>query len=295
MYNVKNFTKIVNFSGTKLFCSEVEILQNVDAISNGELDFFNSIMSYNHIDLLVDVGASNTPYYSSLIERYSIKSLFIDNAQIPLSTPNSLSLLGYLGDNGIDINLLFNIYNSTKVFLKIDTDEHQIGILKQISDVNWGKIAVIQFEYDYTHKNKKMAEFVLSKMNTSLIYYISSRGLHKINENQIDDSLYKNLVIFNKEFFSLIKPIDTQDIFLFDTVFDKFFLKNLSRISQTELVNGNTKMRRSELNLPLDTFNKKIISFKYYIYKILYISGLKIMTVIKKIEKKLYQLAFNNR
>jgi len=292
LYNSKDFIKVVNFSGTNNFCSEIEILQNVDPDSNGELDFFNSIMNLGYNDLLIDVGASNTPYQISLIEKYSIKAIFVDDGQIPVSSSNTLSVLGYLGNKGVDVNLLFNFYNSRKVFFKIDTDQHQLEIIKQITDVNWRKIGVIQFEYDYTHKNKEMHEYVLSKMNSIDIYYISSRGLHRINKDQIDDSLYKNLVVFDKEILQLIRFKDIENVFVFNNKFDKYFLQHLNQVQRNELVNGHTKLRRAELNIPLDTFNKKIVSPKFYVYKILYFTGLNIMKAIKKIEKNLYNLAF---
>jgi hypothetical protein len=233
----------------------------------------------------LDIGASNPPFSTDIFSG-EIKAILIDNNGLPNSTPNSISVQGLVSNDELRLNLIFDMFSLKNVFLKIDTDESQLNALKDISDENWEKISVIQFEYEFWHKSQDLIKFVLNKLNSKKCFVISSFGLLELPEVHYDDKLYKNVVIFNSQnshFFEIINQSE------FGINFDNEFYEKLRKIAQHELVVGFTGKRRSELKIKLDTFSKKLsksrnLGFYSSIHKI----GMSLYNFLRAMEKYIF-------
>jgi len=272
------------FKGTNETCRKVEILQNPNGQMNGELHFLKALLKSNLIQWYLDIGASYPPYDNNVFQ--GTKAILVDNNGLPDSTYNSISLKGLIDNNGLSIDAIFDTFSLKNVFLKIDTDESQLSLLKAISDENWKKIAVIQFEYEFWHKTQDQIKFVLSKLNSKKCFVISSFGLLELPEAYHDDRLYKNVVVFREEN-SQFEDIIHQGEFGIN--FDRVFYAKLRKIAQHELVVGFTASRRSELQIKLDTFSRKLsksrnLGFYSSIHKI----GMSLYSSLLSIEKYIF-------
>lgn len=241
------------FLGTNETCRKVEILQNPNGQMNGELHFLEAVLISNRIQWYLDIGASYPPYENDVFQ--GTKAILVDNNGLPDSTHNSISLKGLIDNNGLSIDAIFETFNLQNVFLKIDTDENQLSLLQAISDENWKKITLIQFEYEFWHKNQDQIKFVLSKLNSRKCFVISSFGLLELPEAYYDDGLYKNVVVFREQNALFDDIIHKGE---FGINFDRRFYLSLRRIAQHELVVGFTASRRSESKIKLDTFSRKL-------------------------------------
>ncbi len=273
------------FNGTKDTCLKVEILQNPNGQMNGELHFLKALLSTNLIDWYLDIGASNPPFDNDLFSG-EIKAILIDNNGLPDSTHNSISIQGLVDNNEFSIDTIFDIFGLKNVFLKIDTDESQLIALKGISDKNWQKISVIQFEYEFWHKSQDLIKFVLYKLNNKKCFVISSFGLLELPEAHYDDKLYKNVVIFSGQNSQFDYMIDHAE---FGINFDNQYYRKLRKIAQHELVVGFTSLRRSELEIKLDTFSRRLsksrnLGFYSSVHKI----GMSLYNALRVLEKYIF-------
>lgn len=277
----ENFT----FNGTSETCLKVEIFQNPDGRMNGELHFLESLLRTSFISWYLDIGASYPPYDVDVFSPET-KAILIDNNGLPDSTKNSMSIKGLIDNNELGIGTIFDTFSLKNVFLKIDTDQNQTNLLKAISDKNWKKISVIQFEYDFWHKSQNQIEFVLSKLNSKKCFVISSFGLLELPQAHYDDSLYKNVVVFREDDSQFDDIIHRGE---FDINFDRRFYAKLRKIAQHELVVGFTALRRSELRRSLGTFSRKLsksrnLGFWSSIHKI----GMSLYGTVLSIEKYIF-------
>lgn len=273
------------FNGTNETCRKVEILQNPNGQMNGELHFLKALLRSNLIQWYLDIGASNPPYDNDVFSG-KIKAILIDNNGLPDSTRNSISVQGLIDNNYLSIDTIFDTFSLKNVFLKIDTDESQLTVLKAISEENWQKITVIQFEYEFWHKSQDLIKFVLFKLKSKKCFVISSFGLLELPEAHYDDRLYKNVVIFSEEIHSVDDIIHQGE---FGINFDHRFYAKLRKIAQHELVVGFTTSRRSELQIKLDTFSRKLsksrnLGFYSSIHKI----GMSLYSSLRSIEKYIF-------
>jgi hypothetical protein len=298
MYTRESLREKQSFKDTSHSCCFIEVLQNPDPVTNGELEFFEWLMDLSHIRTVVDIGANYTPYFSRLIGETRVNTILIDKIGIPESRGNVLSIKGFVGQDDVDINKLFQIYETGEYFLKIDTDANQLNLLKQMSSDNWNKIDVIQFEYDFGHYRSGMIEFVKQRMKSNKCFYINSKGLELLHESGYDDSLYKNILVFRDSFYEkYFSDLDAQILLHFErSTFDKNMYYHLREIAYHEIVVGFTKERRSVIDIEEDTFSTKRSPLtKHNFWKAVYSGGLFLNSLVKKVEKELYQKAFGKR
>jgi hypothetical protein len=267
-------------------------------VTNGELEFFDWLIDLSHIETVIDIGANYTPYYSRLVREVEVNALLVDKIGIPDSKGNVISIQGFVGKDGININKLFHIYTGGKCFLKIDTDENQLSLLKQMSQENWDKVDVIQFEYDFGHYRSGIIEFVKQRMKSDKCFYINSNGLELLHESGYDDCLYKNVVVFSDSFYEKYFGNQGAELLLsFErNAFDKNMYFHLREIAYHEIAVGFTKERRAVIDIEEDTFSTKRSRLtQHNFWKAVYSVGLILNSIVKKTEKKLYKLAFKNR
>jgi hypothetical protein len=212
------------------------------------------------IDSIIDIGAAFSPYVACTYQS-DVKLICVDDHGLPNSSNKICSVQGFVGPNHLDVNSLFEIFNGNSVFLKIDTDDLQLSILKQISTDNWSRVSIVQFESDFWNQTTEMAELVMNMLSTKVAYQIQFNGIYEISTEKINDGLYKNVAVMRPTHF-----FATEQRSSVLSEFQKWerielnanFYKALRKSASHEIARGFTEKRRSMLGLPLDTFSPSL-------------------------------------
>lgn len=286
----------VSFSGTSDTALKIELFQIPNPKINGELAFARMLLEEGIIDSIIDIGAANS-IYEELHEVFRKMDLVcVDDNSLPSSKENVISIQGFVGPGSLDINTTFKVIGSQKIFFKIDTDQNQHEILEQIERKNWNRISVIQFECDYWHDINTMLRPIKQNMNEFSLYLILFDGLYKVSEEDLQNSLYKNVAVLRNQTINKTgRFFGSEKVPLLYEKLDRNFYLALRAMAATELRRGLTSTRRSNLPILLENFEpaleweegrtkkailKLIILLHHYIYK-LKIPVLKLFTLNK--------------
>jgi hypothetical protein len=196
---------------------------------NGEISLLRSVVKNVKDDAVIfDVGATGSPFPAEVGENMSVHlfdPIFIPSGDewkneisyricrkpVDYSGPNTYVNKNAVDDGENSIALYCKKHDIKHIdFLKIDTDGHDLGVLKGIGDVT---VDMVQFEYDHCYRKCNLnIQDMFDLLSDWHFFYILPSGLIKIDKMH-SNFLYTN-IFASKEYPN--KILDDYEITLKD-------------------------------------------------------------------------------
>lgn len=186
----------INFPDRKEFFQWVEVASCPDPKINGEVAFANSLKEVHDFDVIIDVGASNSPY----VEMFQDKELILFDTRGISDFSNTKTVTKFVGTKKGQELLRDYISSDKKYFIKIDVNGSEMDVIKTMKTSNFDNIICLQFEYDKMWKdnNCKLID-AINLLPYDDFYCVEHNGLRKLTSYP-DDSMYRNIVCGNINF-----------------------------------------------------------------------------------------------